>query len=173
MVGASYGGLVVQELARTSPRAVAGVVLVDALHPELDARIARVLGPRRTAERAHELVTDIGEPVTFADLLASDREVETAGAFPEVPLVVLSHGEPFASFDPTYPTAAVEALWQRLERALATLSPCSVFTEVPGAHHRIHTDRPDAVVAAIDATLAAVRRARPGQPCRRPSVRFG
>jgi pimeloyl-ACP methyl ester carboxylesterase len=46
LVGASFGGLNAQLFASEHPREVAGVVLVDGLHPDLDRRIEAILGPR-------------------------------------------------------------------------------------------------------------------------------
>jgi pimeloyl-ACP methyl ester carboxylesterase len=51
LVGASFGGLNAQLFASEHPREVAGVVLVDGLHPDLDRRIEAILGPRASAER--------------------------------------------------------------------------------------------------------------------------
>jgi pimeloyl-ACP methyl ester carboxylesterase len=153
LVGASFGGLNMQLFAAEHPRDVAGLVLVDAIHPDLDRRIARILG--RAGERAREaaLVRN-SEGVSFADLLASDAEVRRAGPLPPVPLVVLRHG---VSFDPGgRPDARVERLWTALQRDLAARSPRGQYVRVPGSHHRIAEDHPQAVVAAIAEVIRAV-----------------
>jgi pimeloyl-ACP methyl ester carboxylesterase len=51
LVGASFGGLNAQLFASEHPREVAGVVLVDGLHPDLDRRIEAILGRRASAQR--------------------------------------------------------------------------------------------------------------------------
>jgi len=146
LVGASFGGLDAQLFASEHPREVAGVVLVDGLHPDLDRRIERILGPRRSAERRAALARN-AEGVRYADILASDAQVRAARRFPDVPLVALRHG---VSFDPGgRPDPRIERLWSALQRANAARTPRGRVVVVPGSHHRIAEDRPDAVVGAI------------------------
>jgi hypothetical protein len=148
LVGASYGGLVAQLFARLHPEKVAGVVLVDSIHPDVDAEIEKVLPPAIAQERRDELGGG-PEPITFADLLASGASVNAAPPFPEVPLVVLRHGIPFNSSHEDFPSAAVESVWAHLEDQLASLSQCSDERVAERSGHRIHQDQPDLVVAAI------------------------
>jgi pimeloyl-ACP methyl ester carboxylesterase len=96
LVGASFGGLNAQLFAGEHPHEVAGVVLVDGLHPDLDRRIEPILGTRASAQRRAALARN-GEGVRFADILASDAQVRAHRAFPAVPLIALKHG---ISFDP-------------------------------------------------------------------------
>jgi pimeloyl-ACP methyl ester carboxylesterase len=154
LAGASLGGLNMQLFAARRPREVAGLVFVDAIHPDLDARIAGVLGP--DDERAREIALERnGEGVTFEDLLASDSEVRDAGDLPPVPLVALRHG---VSFDPGgKPDPRVERLWTSLQRDLASRSPRGRYVRVPGSHHRIAEDHPQAVVDAIREVVDAAR----------------
>jgi pimeloyl-ACP methyl ester carboxylesterase len=148
LVGASYGGLVAQLFARLHPEKVAGVVLVDSIHPDVDAEIEKILPPAIAQERRDELGGG-PEPITFVGLLASGASVNAAPQFPDVPLVVLRHGVPFESSHADFPSAAVEALWAHLEDELAALSPCSDERVAERSGHRIHQDQPDLVVAAI------------------------
>jgi hypothetical protein len=148
LVGASYGGLVAQLFARLHPDKVAGVVLVDSIHPDVDAEIEKILPPAIAQERRDELGGG-PEPITFEGLLASGASVNAAPPFPDVPLVVLRHGVPFESSHDDFPSAAVEALWAHLEDELATLSPCSDERVAERSGHRIHQDQPDLVVTAI------------------------
>ncbi|HEX6698553.1 MAG TPA: alpha/beta fold hydrolase, partial [Solirubrobacteraceae bacterium] len=84
LVGASFGGLNAQLFASEHPREVAGVVLVDGLHPDLDRRIGPILGTRASAQRRAALARN-GEGVRFADILASDAQVREHRGFPAVP----------------------------------------------------------------------------------------
>jgi len=146
LVGASFGGLNAQLFASEHPREVAGVVLVDGLHPDLDRRIETILGRRASAERRKALARN-GEGVRFADILASDAQVRAHRAFPAVPLVALKHG---ISFDPGgEPDPRVERMWGALQRANAARSPRGRVVLAPRSHHRIAEDQPELVVAAI------------------------
>ena len=98
-----------QLLAVRHPDEVAGVVLVDSLHPDLDEKIeavARRAGRAGAAGRSPGTV----EGVTYADLLASDDVLRAArGDFPPVPLIALQHG---ISFDlGGEPVPSIERLW--------------------------------------------------------------
>jgi pimeloyl-ACP methyl ester carboxylesterase len=151
LAGASLGGLNVHLCAAEYARDVAGLVLVDAAHPDLDRRSARLLGP--ADERARGGLARNREGVRFADLVASEREVGRAGPLPPVPLVVLRHG---VSFDPGgRPDPRVERLWTELERDLARRSPRGRYVRVPASHHRIAEDRPQAVIEAIHEVVQA------------------
>jgi pimeloyl-ACP methyl ester carboxylesterase len=146
LVGASFGGLNAQLFASEHPREVAGVVLVDGLHPDLDRRIEPLLGRGGGAARRAALARN-GEGVRFADILASDAQVRAHRAFPDVPLVALKHG---ISFDPGgRPDPRVERLWGALQRANAARSPRGRVVVAPRSHHRIAEDQPELVIAAI------------------------
>jgi pimeloyl-ACP methyl ester carboxylesterase len=153
MVGASFGGLDAQLFARTYPAEVAGVVLVDGIHPKWNAELEALLTPDQVAAR-HAIPN--GEPISNDDLRASDAAVLAAPPFPPVRLDVLSHDLPFPG-DADWPTEQVESLWTRLQIDLAAMSPDSVRITATGAGHRIHTDQPilvsDAIHAIVDPTL--------------------
>jgi len=155
LVGASFGGLNAQLYAANRPTEVAGVVLVDSLHPDLDRRIAPILGARAAKARERALARNT-EGVRFADILRSDDQVRRATRFPAVPLVVLEHG---ISFDPGgKPDPRVERLWTDLQRRLAARSPRGRLVVAERSHHRIAEDQPALVVAAIRSVLDDARR---------------
>ena len=88
LVGHSIAGFNVHVFARQDGGdTVAGVVLIDATPPDIIAALdsvgAVIPPPSDTVENAE------GQ-----DLRASAAEALTAGAFPPVPLAVLTHGEP-------------------------------------------------------------------------------
>jgi hypothetical protein len=157
LVGHSLGGLNVQLFARTRPDEVLGVVFVDAIHPDLDSRIEKLLTPAQAEQRRAELELN-PEGVTFADIRASERQVKAAPGFPPVATIVIRHGLPFDSTDPSWPTDRVEALWTELQEDLATLGdppqPVAVATK---SHHRIQEDEPGIVIDAIAYCLEGVR----------------
>jgi pimeloyl-ACP methyl ester carboxylesterase len=152
LVGASFGGLTTQYFARTWSSDVAGVVLVDSIHPDLDRRIVEI-GAEDRDERADALSRN-QEGIAYDDLLRSDEQVRGAATFPAVPLYVLRHGVNW-DIDPEFKKPGAEGLWQELQRDLASQSPCSRLLSVPDTSHRIHDKRPDAVANAITAVRAS------------------
>ena len=156
LTGASLGGMNAQLYAACHPDEVAGVVLVDSLHPDLDRKIEPLLGKRGAADRRAALARN-AEGVTYEDLLAGDEELRKAGGdFPPVPLIALKHG---ISFDPGgQPVPSIERLWGRLQEANARLSPQGKVVVAPESHHRIAEDQPELVVKAIREVVEATRR---------------
>ena len=148
LVGASFGGLLAQLHARTHPEDVAGVVLVDATHPALDARIEDILTPAQRNDRRSTLAAN-SEGITYRELLATDRVVAGAPSFPGVPLAVLRHGLPFDP-SPGWPNQAIEDVWQELQDDLARLSPQSQEVVAEHSQHRIAQTEPELVIAAIE-----------------------
>lgn len=147
LVGHSLGGLNIHLFASSYPEEVAGLVFLDAIHPELDTRIEEILSPAQAQQRREELEMN-PEGIKFADILASEDQVRSAGPIPDVPIIVIRHGLPFEG-GPDWPTGKVEALWEELQADLAALSPQGKVIIAENSHHRIQEDRPDIVAAAI------------------------
>jgi pimeloyl-ACP methyl ester carboxylesterase len=150
LVGASFGGLIAQIYAGRHRDRVAGIVLVDSIHPDLDATFARLFGPIAAAKRALALAQNT-EGVDFADLLVSDREARAVRSLGDVPLVALAHSDSFNAGESGSPR--LERAWRRMQARLAALSTRGEMRIPAHSHHRIAEDRPDAVVAAIEQVL--------------------
>jgi pimeloyl-ACP methyl ester carboxylesterase len=147
LVGASFGGLVAQLYADRYPQQVSGLVLVDALHPDLDRRIEALLSRRQRADRRRALAQNL-EGIRYADLLRSDVQVREAERHLSMPVAVLRHGLPFANSDGV-PARAVERLWGELQRSLATLGSPSRTWIARRSHHRIAEMQPRVVAEAV------------------------
>jgi pimeloyl-ACP methyl ester carboxylesterase len=158
LVGASFGGLNVQLYSAQYPQEVAGLVLVDSLHPDFDLRIEKLFTPEQIAERRAELGDNL-ERLSFDDILASQTQVREAGPLPDVPLVVLRHGRPF-EFSPGWPAEQVEQLWVDLQTDLAARTSNSQIIVAERAGHRIHEMRPDLVIQAIKDVITRVELTR-------------
>jgi pimeloyl-ACP methyl ester carboxylesterase len=154
LVGHSLGGLNVQLFARQHPNDVVGAVFVDAVHPDLDARIAELLTPEQAAQRGEELEVN-QEGITFEDILASDEQVREAPEFPAIPVVVIAHGRPFEVTDPEWPARKVESLWTELQRDLSELAPGGKLVIAEESEHRIQETEPSVVADAIGEVVAA------------------
>jgi pimeloyl-ACP methyl ester carboxylesterase len=148
LAGHSWGGVLVQLLAFRRPDLVAGLVLVDPGHEEMESALPL---PARWGWRAinavfpDELHDDA--PLT----LAAIRELRAAARpFPDVPVVVLSAARGFPR--------RFRAHWTRLQAALAAAAPRGRHVVVDGTGHNIPRDRPDAVAGTI---LAVAAQARP------------
>ncbi|MGA9831153.1 MAG: alpha/beta hydrolase [Trebonia sp.] len=147
LAGHSWGGMLVQLLAFRRPDLVAGLVLVDPGHEELESALPlpaqwgwRVIN----AVFPDELHDDA--PVT----LAAMRELRAAAKpFPDVPVVVLSAARGFPR--------RFRAHWTRLQAALAAAAPQGRHVVVDGTGHNIPRDRPDAVADTILAVAAQAR----------------
>ena len=184
MVGHSLGGVLVRVYDDHYPGEAAGFVLVDASHPEQDARfppefreriasagseprwLFRIVAPFRilTGERPTPRTAywwrSFPEGV-LGEVAAADAIFERAartGSLGDRPLVVLT-----ASVLPAMPgisaegNAAMRHVLLELQEELASLSTNADHRIVEGAGHYVHQDRPEIAVAAIRDVLAAVR----------------
>jgi pimeloyl-ACP methyl ester carboxylesterase len=147
LVGHSFGGQNVRLYASRYPIHVAGLVLVDASHPEMARRFATILTP---AQLGHFLAGQRGNR-EGVDLVASAAEMVAAGPIPPVPLVTLARGiAPSATdFPHDWPIAALEVVWQALQADLAASSSDGIFWRAERSGHYIQRDEPGLVVAAI------------------------
>lgn len=157
LVGAGFAGLPVQLFARQHPDEVLGVVLVDAFHPEFEARLGELLTPEQAAARQAALEAN-PEGVTHADVLAAGAAVSAAPGFPPVSTVVLRPGLAAAPPDPAWPTGRIEALRAELAESLALLGdPDRPVVVAEASADRIQESEPDLVIEAIEFCLEGVR----------------
>jgi pimeloyl-ACP methyl ester carboxylesterase len=159
LAGHSWGGVLVQLLASRRPDLVAGLVLVDPGHEEMESllplpvqwgwRIARTAFP-------DELHADA--PLTMAAV----REMRSAATpFPRVPVVVLSAASAFP-----LPRRFREG-WTQLQKGLTAAALQGRHVVIDGTGHNIPGNRPDVVADVILEVVAQVRASgsqdRPGR----------
>lgn len=150
LVGHSLGGLYMQLFARQHPEEVAGLVLVDATHPEQ----LKGAGDPQTwptwLKLAFGLMTSDTAKQELAALDATGQAVLDLPADPSVRVWVLS------ALGPMSATSALADDANRKRADLANLYPHARQIWVDSGHG-IPLEKPDAVVAAI---REAVRQAR-------------
>jgi pimeloyl-ACP methyl ester carboxylesterase len=174
LVGHSLGGLHVNLFARLVPEEVAGVVFLEAAHPD-DRRMA---DHQPGWLRALNRVLGIGNPLrgdrAFDETRWVDqtcRQIELAGPFPDVPLAVVTGGRRPPSR--LMPEAAAEAR-DANQVALAGLSPRSRHIVAHGSGHFPQLSEPGVVVDAVKwvveqaAAGSPDRESRPSDPASRP-----
>jgi pimeloyl-ACP methyl ester carboxylesterase len=164
LAGHSNGGLFTLLYASTYPRQVAGLVLIDAVHPATIKRRLAMLKPilppeewqaarQRMITVPHRLV----DPERV-DIWTSERQTRVAlrrSPIRPMPLVVLAHGHPD---DPPPPYVELEEpFWRQLQRELARLVPGGRLVIATESGHDIQHDQPELVLDAIRDVVLAVR----------------
>jgi pimeloyl-ACP methyl ester carboxylesterase len=171
LVAHSYGGLIVRDFALRYPRDTAGLVLVDTPdEPSLcEAEVQAFYRRMRTFMQVLGMAARFGllrvlqripsarqaiwfvrpqEYAATADDLASLQHLDCSSPVPgqlgHLPVVILTHGQPFPG-----PFAALESGWAAAQQRLAALSHQAVLITAPGSNHMIHLDQPELVVDAV------------------------
>jgi pimeloyl-ACP methyl ester carboxylesterase len=149
LAGHSWGGMLVQLLAFRRPDLVAGLVLVDPGHEELDSGLPLAL------QWGWRIMRAVHPDELHGDVTASDavlRELR-AGArpCPDVPVVVLSAARSFPL------PRRFRAHWTRLQAGLAAAAPQGRHAVIDGTGHNIPRNRPDVVASTILAVAAQAR----------------
>jgi pimeloyl-ACP methyl ester carboxylesterase len=169
LAGHSNSGLFSVLYASTHPRQVAGLVLIDAVHPAYHRRQLALLKPLLPPEVWEALRQEaITPPPRLVDpegidIWTSERQTRLAlrrAPLRPMPLVVLAHGRPEPS-PPGWPGEEVERLWQQLQRELAQLVPGGRLVVATESGHNIQDDQPELVLDAIGDVVQAVRAGDP------------
>jgi len=167
LVGHSNDGLFVQLYASRYPDAVAGLVLLDAVHPDYydrDLALLETLLPADVFEQVRErllaMPPRIIDPEQL-DMPASLREAQAALAAAPIrpmPLTVIERG--IAGPPPPPPGSLEEArerLWHELQADLVRLVPGARHVVARRSGHSIVDTQPGLVASEIRRVVAAVR----------------
>lgn len=176
LVGHSFGGYNVQLFARRYQYLTAGLVLVDASHPEQAERFRRPPIGLNTAPRTRRGLVSFSRPPgvpasmpeglraaalalvrtskarqalmeEFLQFEASAAQVREAGALPEVPMVVLTRGQRVWPQD--HRGNLIEDLWMRLQDELAAQTAHAAHIVAATSGHHVHLDQPELVSDAV------------------------
>jgi pimeloyl-ACP methyl ester carboxylesterase len=163
LAGHSNGGLFTLLYASTYSHQVAGLVLIDAVHPAtIKRRLAMlkpILSPEEWQAARHLMITlqpGLLDPEQV-DIWTSERQTRVAlrrSPIRPMPLVVIAHGRP----DPDTPFVELEEpFWRQLQRELAHLVPGGRLVVATESGHDIHHEQPELVLDAIRDVVLAVR----------------
>jgi pimeloyl-ACP methyl ester carboxylesterase len=171
LVAHSYGGLIVRDFVLRHPEEIAGLVLVDTPdEPSLCEAEVQVLYARmRILMKVLEAASRFGLPrllqkipavrqalwfvrpdeyAATADDLASLKHLDCSSLVPgqlgDLPVVILTHGQPFPG-----PFLVLESGWLAAQRRLAALSTRAVLITAENSNHMIHLEQPDLVVDVV------------------------
>jgi pimeloyl-ACP methyl ester carboxylesterase len=163
LAGHSNRGLFSLLYASTYPRQVAGLVLIDAVHPAYHKRTLAMFKPLLPPEvwealrqEAMAVPHRLIDPEQL-DIWTSERQTRVAlrrSPLRPMPLVVLTRGHPDGPGGPF--VEQQERLWLQLQRELAAMVPGSrhVITQ---SGHNIQDEQPELVLDAIRDVVLAVR----------------
>jgi pimeloyl-ACP methyl ester carboxylesterase len=168
LAGHSNSGLFSVLYASTHLRQVAGLVLIDAVHPATIKRRLAMLKPLVSPqewEALRQLMITVPPRLIDPegiDIWTSERQTRVAlrrSPLRPMPLVVLAHGHPD---DPPPPFVEhEERLWQQLQRELAQLVPGGRLVIATQSGHDIPHEQPELVLDAIGDVVLAVRAGDP------------
>jgi pimeloyl-ACP methyl ester carboxylesterase len=164
LAGHSNGGLFSLLYASRYPGQVAGMVLIDGVHPNYHPRsieVAKRFVPRELWDQVVAAACGIPPVQADAELMdicraeAQTRAALAAHPLRRMPLAVITHGG--EHFPPGSEPAAQERLWQQLQNELAAMQPGSVHVIATRSGHDIQHEQPELVLAQIRRVVAAVR----------------
>jgi len=176
LVGHSFGGYNMEYFAATHPNQVAGLVLVDASHPDQQERLpalpaegehhgtlitffdpsdihahypkAMWFGMEAMMASAKAMATQRKE---FANFSVSAAQVRSIGRLPQVPLVVISRGR--RVWPETPMGDALEKAWAEMQADLAGSIPGGRQIMAERSGHLVQLDQPELVAGAVREVL--------------------
>ncbi|UDL95642.1 alpha/beta fold hydrolase [Lichenihabitans sp. PAMC28606] len=181
LVGHSFGGLLSQNYLARFPADVAGLVLVDSMHPQqferfTDGGVDVPVDPHAVLGHTPAFAATYGLPRSLWPLATRLAGADKARVFivremtamldiakavdgearPSRPTRILVHGN--RDWDQVYPDGRMEALWRAMQDDLATRFGAPPVTVVADSGHQIALDDPAAVVAAVEDVARDVAR---------------
>ena len=167
LVGHSTGGLIIRRFAAAHPRDVAGMVEVDAIAEGIMPLLEPDWWPQYNAQALVAPPPSLAsykdlETIDFTASFAQMRQAERVSPLRHIPLVVLSHTQPFALPDTLPPEFGpiLEQAWSTMQDQLANLVPGAQHVIAQHSGHYIQIDQPGLVRAAIKRVVKDVRAGR-------------
>jgi pimeloyl-ACP methyl ester carboxylesterase len=167
LVGHSFAGLHLRLFVHQHPQAVAGLVLLDASHPDQWRRDLQLLPSPTPSEpialtRARNmLMAEWNDPFQNEegmDIAASAEQVQATGHFGQLPLVVITAGlDEWEEGFPPEVARTLEQNWQAMQKELAALSHNSKHIIATESDHSIQDCQPELVVNVIRQLVQQIR----------------
>lgn len=168
LVGHSFAGLHLRLFAHQHPQVVAGLVLLDASHPDQTLRELQLLPPPSPNEPAAitkartTLTAEWHDPLDNEEgiaIAASATQVRATGHLGALPLVVITAGidEGEEGFPPELARASA-ANWLAMQKELVALSHNSTHIIATESDHSIQDCQPELVVDVIRQLVQHIRK---------------
>ncbi|GGO32087.1 alpha/beta hydrolase [Deinococcus humi] len=159
LVGHSVGGLIAFEYARAHGSRVAGLVLVDATHPDERQRLAWLFPPN--AEREARLIAQHPEHLDVRAATSRGSDAVPTGTLGALPIAVLTRTNGMDAATARQfgvdGSPAMLARWRRDHWSLAVeyaaASSRGTLVSANDSGHFIGFDQPDLIVAAVQRLL--------------------
>lgn len=159
LVGHSFAGLHLRLFTHQHPQVVAGLVLLDASHPDQWVRDLQLLPspsedePVALTKARATLTAEWADPLhneEGIDIATSAAQVRTTSHFGVLPLVVITAGldEWEEGFPPDI-ARTLEQNWQAMQKELAALSHNGTYIIATESNHVIQDCQPELVVDVI------------------------
>jgi pimeloyl-ACP methyl ester carboxylesterase len=164
LAGHSNGGLFSLLYASRHPEQVAGMVLIDGVHPDYHRRsieVAKQFVPRELWDELVAAACGIPPVQVDAELMdicraeAQTRAALAAHPLRRIPLAVITRGG--EHFPPGSEADAQERLWRQLQNELAAMQPGSTHVIATRSGHDIQHEQPELVLAQVRRVVAAAR----------------
>ena len=163
LAGHSMGGLIAFEYAQTHPEQVAGLVLIDATHPDERSRLAWLFPANPVAEA--QAIARHPEHLDARAALSQGVDAVPPGVLGTLPMVVLTRTEGLTAAQIPHvgraPSVQVLGRWRRdvwsLAAEYASASSLGTLITAGSSGHFIGFDQPELVVTAIEQVLHDVR----------------
>ena len=178
LVGHSYGGLIMRQLASTMPDNIVGMILVDASHEDQFSRLAGESDVSMLPTSEHFVVaapelpsglrSDIRRKIlafsrmrkTYAALhaeIASFRDscnyIKQNRKTFDFPVIIISRGlDPYAEDSAS---GNKNRIWHELQSDFLTLSADAEQVIAENSGHHIHIDEPELIVHAIEKLVSS------------------
>ena len=151
VVGFSWGGLISQLYAATYPDEIAGLVLVEANHPlEAEQFEAHLTPEQIEADRAASL----DNPENM-DPFESFEQAKAADPLPNVPLVVVTAGQPI-EWPPDWDAETFNELRAAQQADLVTFTEQGTQIRAENSGHFVPSEQPGAIIDAIERVLESL-----------------